>query len=393
MKLSRRVLELAESATLAVSAKAGKMKAAGVDVVSFGAGEPDFDTPAHVKAVAIDALNKGKTKYPNPAFGLLETREAVCKSLQRDAGLNYKPEEVIITSGGKEAAYLAFHALLDPGDEIVIPDPYWVSYPEMARLAGGVPIHVRGPESSDFKLTPELVRSVMTPRTRIFLINSPSNPSGVTYHPDEIRALATELQKHDIVVISDEIYDRLLYHGQKTLSYAAVSPMAFFQTLTLNSASKTFAMTGWRLGYAAGPVEIIRSMAKLQSQSTSGAATFGQIAYAAALTGDQEPVEKMRQEFERRAEHMWRRLTAMPGIRCPRPTGAFYCFPNVAASYKKLGVLGSIPFAEKLLEQALVAVVPGAAFGMDEHMRLSFATSMEQIDKGLDRIEKFLRGT
>jgi len=391
MKLSRRVTELAESATLAVSAKAARMRAEGVDVVSFGAGEPDFDTPAHIRQAAIDALHEGQTRYPNPAFGLTVARQAVCNSLARDANLRYGPEQVIITSGGKDAAYLAFHALLDPGDEVVIPKPYWVSYPEMVRLAGGVPVFAVGTEKNDYKLTPEILRSALTSRTRMFIFNSPSNPSGVTYHSEEVRALAGILQDRDVVVLSDEIYDRLLYDGQKTLSYAAVSDRAYAQTLTCNSASKTYAMTGWRLGYAAGPVEIIKSMAKLQSQSTSGAATFSQIAYATALTGDQACVEAMRVEFERRGAHMWRRLTDMPGIRCPRPTGAFYCFPNVSRTYGKLGVHGSIEFAARLLEQARVAVVPGEAFGMDQHVRLSFATGMPQIDKGLDRIEAFLR--
>ncbi len=391
MKLSRRVMELAESATLAVSARAARMKAEGVDVVSFGAGEPDFVTPDHIRQAAVDALNTGQTKYPNPAYGLAVTRKAVCDSLARDAKLRYSPDQVIITSGGKDAAHMAFHALLDSGDEVVIPKPYWVSYPEMVRLAGGVPVFAAGPEQNDYKLSPEILRSVLSPRTRMFIFNSPSNPSGVTYHPEEVRALAQVLQDRDLIVLSDEIYDRLLYDGQRTISYAAVGDRAYAQTLTCNSASKTFAMTGWRLGYAAGPVEIIKAMAKLQSQSTSGAATFSQLAYATALTADHACVEAMRAEFERRGEHLWRRLTAIPGVRCPRPTGAFYCFPNVSAAFKRLGVCGSIEFAARLLEEAKVAVVPGEAFGMDEHVRLSFATSMQQIDKGLDRIEAFLR--
>ncbi len=390
MRLSQRAESLKESATLAVSAKAARMKAEGVDVVSFGAGEPDFDTPAHIRQAAIDALNAGQTRYPNPASGLNVARKAVCDSLLRDAQLTYKPEQVIITSGGKDAAYLAFHALLDPGDEVIIPKPYWVSYPEMVRLTGAEPMFVVGPESRDYKLTPDLLRSAITRRTRMFVFNSPSNPSGVTYDPDEVRALANVLQEHDIVVLADEIYDRLLYGGQKTISYASVSAKAYAQTLTCNSASKTYAMPGWRLGYAAGPVEIIKAMAKLQSQSTSGAATFSQIAYAAALGGDQACVEAMRVEFERRGAHMWRRLTAIPGVRCPKPTGAFYCFPNVSAAFARLGVDGSTAFASRLLEEAKVAVVPGEAFGMDQHVRLSFATSLPQIDKGLDRIEAFL---
>lgn len=391
MRLSRRVTELVESATLAVSAKAARMKAEGVDVVSFGAGEPDFDTPAHIRQAAIEALNAGQTRYPNPAYGLAVARKAVCESLARDANLRYSPEQVIITSGGKDAAYMAFHALLDPGDEVVIPKPYWVSYPEMVRLAGGVPVFAVGPEKNDYKLTPEILRSALTPRTRMFILNTPSNPSGVTYHPEEVRALAQILQERDLIVLSDEIYDRLLYGDQKTMSYAAVGDRAYVQTLTCNSASKTYAMTGWRLGYSAGPVEIIKAMAKLQSQSTSGAATFGQIAYATALSADQACVATMRAEFERRGAHMWRRLTAIPGVSCPKPTGAFYCFPNVSAAYAKLGVRGSIEFAARLLEEARVAVVPGEAFGMDEHVRLSFATGIQQIDKGLDRIEAFLR--
>jgi len=274
MRLSRRVVELVESATLAVSAKAARMKAEGVDVVSFGAGEPDFDTPAHIRQAAIDALHAGQTKYPSPASGIAVARKAVCESLARDAKLRYSPEQVIITSGGKDAAYMAFHALLDPGDEVVIPKPYWVSYPEMVRLAGGVPVFTAGSEKNDYKLTPQVLRSVLTARTRMFIFNSPSNPSGVTYHPEEVRALAQVLQDCDLIVLSDEIYDQLLYDGQKTISFAAVSDRAYAQTLTCNSASKTYAMTGWRLGYAAGPVEIIKAMAKLQSQSTSRAATF-----------------------------------------------------------------------------------------------------------------------
>ncbi len=391
MKLSKRVTALAESATLAVSAKAARLKAEGVDVVSFGAGEPDFDTPAHIRRAGLGALEAGQTRYPSPAHGLLAARKAVCDSLLRDSKLHYDPDQVMITSGGKDAAYLAFHALLDPGDEVVIPKPYWVSYPEMVRLTGAVPVFVVGPRERDYKLSPELLRTVLTPRTRMFVFNSPSNPSGVTYDPEEVRQLAHALQEHDLIVLADEIYDRLLYGDQKTISYASVSDRAYAQTLTCNSASKTYAMPGWRLGYTAGPVEIIKAMAKLQSQSTSGAATFSQLAYAAALAGDQSCVETMRAEFERRGRHMWTRLTSMPDVQCPKPTGAFYCFPDVSKTYPRLGVSGSIEFAGRLLDEARVAVVPGVAFGMDGHVRLSFATNMASIDKGLDRLEQFLR--
>jgi len=259
------------------------------------------------------------------------------------------------------------------------------------RLAGGEPIFIAGPEERDYKLTPDDLQSALTDRTRMLILTSPSNPSGATYDPDEMRALAGVLEEHDLCVLSDELYDQLLFDGQQTLSYAAVSDKAYAQTVTVNAASKTYAMTGWRLGYAAGPVEIIKAMAKLQSQTTTGAVTFNQHALVAALTADQGPVKAMREEFERRAHYMYRRLAAMPGVRCLKPTGAFYCFPNVSATFTKLGVSGSGEFAGRLLERAKVAVVPGVAFGMDEHVRLSFATSMEQIEEGLNRIEAFLQ--
>lgn len=390
MKLSLRVTELAESATLAVSAKAAEMRAEGVDVVGFGAGEPDFDTPVHICDAAVEAIRAGETRYSKPASGLPEAKAAVCTKLERDNDLRYAPEQTIITSGAKGAAYLAVHAVVDPGDEVVIPLPYWVSYPEIVKLAGGTPVFVCGPGERDYKLTPGALESVLSDKTRMLIFNSPSNPGGVTYDPGEVRALAEVLADRDVVVFSDEIYDRLLYEGQESLSFAAASDDAYARTITANSASKSYAMPGWRLGYAAGPIELIRAMAKLQSQSTSGAVTFGQIALAKALTSDQSSVEEMRVEFERRAKHMWQRLTRMPGVSCPRPTGAFYCFPNVSATFGRLGVAGSAQFAEKLLDEAGVAVVPGIAFGVDAHVRLSFASSIEQIEKGLDRIEKFL---
>lgn len=390
MKLSQRAIDLAESATLAVAVRAAKMKAEGVDVVGFGAGEPDFDTPEHICEAGIAAIKAGHTGYPKPASGLAETKKAVCARFERVNGLSYTPQQTIITSGGKECIHLAVHAVIDPGDEVVIPAPYWVSYPEIVRLAGGVPVVVAGAVANDYKVTPDLLRPVLTDRTRMVIINSPSNPSGVTYEPDEIRALASVLTEREVLILSDEIYDELLYDGQRTLSYAAVNDDAYAQTLTVNSASKTYAMTGWRLGYAGGPVDVVKAMAKLQSQSTSGAATFSQIALATALTGDQSAIESMRVEFERRGKHMWKRLTSMSGVACPKPTGAFYCFPDVSATFARLGVSSSREFAARLLEEAKVAVVPGIAFGMDAHVRLSFATSMEEIDKGLDRLAAFL---
>jgi len=390
MKLAQRVLELAESATLAVSNKAARMKAQGVDVVDFGVGEPDFPTPEHVVRAGTSAIEGGQTKYSRPTSGIAAAKQAVCAKFARENQLTYAPEQVIITAGGKMGVYLAMHAVLNPGDEIVIPVPYWVSYPEIARLAGGVPVFVSGPKKNDYKLTPEILKTVLTRRTRMVVLNSPSNPSGVTYSPAETRALATVLQDRELVVLSDEIYDRLLFDGQQVLSYAAVSDAAYRQTVTLNAGSKSYSMTGWRIGYAAGPVELIKAMASLQSQSTSGAATFTQSALATALTTDQSAVEMMRAEFERRAKLMWQRLTAMPGVQCPKPTGAFYCFPDVSETYRRLGVSGSTEFAGRLLEEGRVAVVPGVGFGLDEHVRLSFATSLPDIEEGLRRIEKFL---
>jgi aspartate aminotransferase len=391
MKLARRILELHESATLAVAARAAQMKAQGIDVISFGAGEPDFPTPEHVAHAGANAILSGKTKYCKPASGTLEARRAVCAKFARDNGLTYQPDQVIITAGGKMAVYLAVHAVIDPGDEVVIPAPYWVSYPEIVRLAGGTPVFVAGAESRDYKLTPNDLARVLTPRTKMLILNSPSNPTGVTYAPDEIEAIARVLEGRNLYVLSDEIYDQLVFDGQATKSYAAVSESAYEQAITVNAGSKTYSMTGWRIGYAAGPADVIGAMDKLQSQTTSGAATFTQDALAAALTADQEKVSAMRSEYAARAALMWERLSAMPGVHCPRPTGAFYCFPKVSKLFPGLGFSGSTEFAEALLEKARVAVVPGIGFGMDDHVRLSYACSRREIHEGLDRLQWFLR--
>lgn len=391
MKLAQRVLNLEESATLAVSARAAKMQAEGINVISFGAGEPDFPTPPHIAQAGIQAITSGKTKYSKPASGSPAAKKAVCAKFARDNQLVYQPEQVIITAGGKMAVFLAVHAVIDPGDEVIIPVPYWVSYPEIVKLAGGIPVFVAGPPERDYKLTPNDLASVWSGRTRMFIFNSPSNPSGVTYTPDETRELARFLETRDAVILSDEIYDQLLFDGHQTLSIAACGPTAYNRTITLNAASKSYSMTGWRIGFAAGPRPIIEAMQKLDSQMTSGAATFTQEALVTALTAQQECVESMRVEFENRARRMWSRLTEMPGVTCPKPTGAFYCFPNVGRTFPRLGVSGSADFAEKLLEKARVAVVPGVGFGLDEHVRLSFACDAAHIEEGLNRMEKFLR--
>lgn len=390
MKLSQRVQALAESATLAVAAKAAQMKAEGIDVLSFGAGEPDFDTPNNVKDAAKRALDAGQTKYSKPASGIPDAKKAVCTKLKRENHLDYDPSQVIVTAGGKIACALAIQALIDPGDEVIIPVPYWVSYPEMVMLAGGTSVFLEGDESNSFKFTPEQLEAAITPKTRMLIFNSPSNPGGFTYSPDEVRAIAAVTAGKDLIVLSDEIYDRLVFGDQKFLSFAAVSPQAYEQTLTMNGGSKTYSMTGWRVGYVAGPQPIIKAMAKLQSQGTSGACTFVQHGLIEALTGDQGEVERMRVEFEKRGRHIYERLNALPGISCPKPTGAFYVFPNVSGTYAKLGVKGSLEFAAKVLEEARVAVVPGVAFGRDDCVRFSFACGMEQIDKGIDRLAKLL---
>jgi len=390
MKLSQRVQQMAESATMAVSAKAAAMKREGIDVVSFGAGEPDFTTPEHIRTACKAALDAGHTGYAKPTSGIPAAKEAVCSKLKRENNLDYSPSQVIITVGGKEALFLASAALLDEGDEVILPAPYWVTYPEQVKLCGAKVVKVAGDEANGYKLTPDQIADAITDKTRIFIFNSPSNPGGFTYSPEEVKAIADVVLKHDIIIFSDEMYDRLIYGNQKFMSFAAVGPEAYEKTLTFNAGSKAYAMTGWRIGYTAGPEPIIKAMAKLQSQTTSGTATFNQHALIQALTGDQSCVEKMRKEFETRAEYMYQRLNAIKGVTCVQPTGAFYAFPNVSGAFAALGVKGSLDFSAKVLEEAHVAVVPGIAFGMDDNVRLSFASSMEQIKEGCDRLEKLL---
>lgn len=395
--LADRVALVAESITLAVTAKAAALRKAGVDVVGFGAGEPDFDTPAFIKDAAKAALDKGQTKYtPTPCYP--ELKAAIADKFQRENGLAYKPENVTTGAGGKHCLYMAFMALVNPGDEVLIPSPYWVSYPEQAKLAGGVPVVVRGEEANGFKITPQQLEAAITPRTKVFIINSPSNPAGHAYSPAEQKALADVIARHPrVIVFSDEIYEKLAYAGLKTVSFATLHPDLFARTLTFNCHSKSFAMTGWRVGYIGGPKPIIDAINKIQSQVNSHITSFTQFPAVAALTDPRgaESVEAMRVEFEKRGEHMWRRLSALPRVTCVRPQGAFYCFPNVSAYFGKSAggakITDAVSFSAALLEQSHVAVVPGNDSGFDTHVRLSFATSMAQIDKGIDRIEAFLK--
>ena len=394
MRLSQRIQAVAPSATIAVTSRAKQMAADGIDVVSFGAGEPDFDTPDFIKAAAAKALAAGDTKYVPRAAAALKA--AIADKLARENGLTVAPEQVLVTFGGKHALYDAFQCLLDPGDAVAIPAPYWVSYPEQAKLAGGrcVPIPT-GPENG-FKITPDDIRRHAAD-AKILVINSPCNPTGVTYTPDELAGIAQAVLETDLIVFTDEIYEKLIYGDTKFVSFASLDPRLPARTLTFNGLAKTFAMTGWRLGWVAGPADVIKAMAGLMSHETTNPVSF---AVAGALAAYTDPaaaatIEAMRAEFEKRGRHMHERLGAIDGIDCVEPTGAFYCFPDVSAHYgRTLGgteVNSSLDFAAAALEHANVALVPGVAFGEDRCMRLSFATGLAQIDKGLDRLEKFLK--
>ena len=397
IQLADRMQLVSESITLAVSAKANALKKAGVDVVGFGAGEPDFDTPVFIKEAARIALDKGQTKYtPTPC--LPELKSAIAAKFNQENNLPYKPENITTGAGGKHCLYMAFMAVLNPGDEVILPAPYWVSYPEQVKLAGGVNKIIVGAEANGFKITPKQLQEAITPKTRAFVINSPSNPAGHAYTPDELRALADVVVKHpQITVFSDEIYEHFIYEGLKFVSFATLNPKLIEQTLTFNCHSKSFAMTGWRVGYIGGPKPVIDAINKLQSQMNSHITSFTQMPAVAALTDPRgkESITAMRREFEVRMRHMHERLCALPKIKCVRPQGAFYCFPNVSAYFgKTIGntkITDAVSFSAALLEQNHVAVVPGNDSGFETHVRLSFATSMQQIDKGLDRMGEFLR--
>lgn len=387
IRLSQRIQQVAPSATLAVTAKAKAMRAQGVDVIAFAAGEPDFDTPEHIKQAACDALAAGDTKYPTPASGIPGLRAAICDYLKKYSDLQYSPDQVCASVGGKDSLFLAFQVLLDPGDEVLIPVPYWVSYPEQVKLAGGTPVFVQ--PDRGLLASAAAIKAQISPKTRVLVLNSPSNPSGAAYVRDELAAIADVVRGTDILVISDEIYHRLILSGEPHTAFATL-PGMFEQTLTVNGFSKTYAMTGWRLGFAAGPLDVIKAMGRMQGQATSGPTSFVQTAAITALTGDQTCVDKMAVAYRRRGAAMVAALNAMPGVHCEPPRGAFYCFPDVSGTFAKLGVSDATGFAEMALEQAHVALVSGNAFGMPKHVRLSFATSDENIAEGLKRLGALL---
>ncbi|MBI9018735.1 MAG: pyridoxal phosphate-dependent aminotransferase [Phycisphaerae bacterium] len=390
MKISANAKSVSASITMAVTSRAQQLKAQGVDVVSFGAGEPDFDTPGFITDIAIEALRAGKTKYC-PAAGMIELRQAIADKLLQENGLEYKASQVVVTVGAKHAVYESLHATVDPGDEVIIPKPYWVSYPEMVKLVGGIPKIVNTDPENGYKLTPDLLKANITDKTTVLMLNSPNNPGGFCYSPEELKALGDAIKGTELVVISDEIYEKLVYGDMKFAAFAAVCPDLYDQTITINGLSKAYAMTGWRLGYVAGPQDLADAVNKMQSHMTSGTATFCQIAAIEALKKGQPDIERMHAEFSKRAEHIYKRLNDIGGVDCPRPTGAFYAFPKVSDLYCKFGVKDSVEFCQLLLEKINVACVPGAGFGCDDNIRLSFATSIEQIDKGLDRMAEYLK--
>ncbi|RLA84825.1 MAG: aspartate aminotransferase [Deltaproteobacteria bacterium] len=386
--LSSRVKKVKPSPTLAITARARAMKAKGVDVISLAAGEPDFDTPEHVKEGAIRALKEGFTKY-TPSSGIPELKEAICEKLERENGLSYTPQEVIVTCGGKQALYNIALALFEEGDEVIIPAPYWVSYPAMVLLAGAEPVILETEESEGFRLTPEALRSAITARTKALILNTPSNPSGTAYTKDELEGIAEVALEHDLWIISDEVYEHIVFDGFKHLSIATLSPEVKERTIVVNALSKTYSMTGWRIGFAAGPREVIAAMDTIQSQSTSNPTSFAQRGALEALRGPQQCVKEMREEYQRRRDLLYELILSIPGISCFKPKGAFYLFPNFGAyigdRFKDDGELCAF-----LLEEAHVATVPGSEFGKPGYLRLSFPLSPESLRKGAERIREAL---
>ena len=385
METATRLQQLTPSLTLAVDSKAKAMKAEGIEVYGFGAGEPDMDTPEHIKAAAIKALQDGRTKY-TPSSGIPELRQAISQKFLKDNGLDYKPSQVVVSSGAKHSCFNAIAAVVNEGDEVIIPAPYWLSYPEMVRLVGGEPVFVQTTQENNWKITAEDFENAMSPRTKMIIINSPGNPTGSIYTREELKALAEVAAEEDIFILSDEIYEKLIYDDASHVSVASLSKEAYDLTITVNGFSKAYAMTGWRLGYLGAPEAIAKVIDSLQSHSTSGPNSFAQKGAVAALKGSQQCVTDMRDEFNVRREYMYERLAAIPNLSTVKPLGAFYMLADIS----KFG-LSSTNFADRLLSKAEVAVVPGIAFGDDKTVRLSYATDLETIKTGLDRIEQFCR--
>ena len=385
MEISERAAQLTPSLTLSIDSKAKAMKAEGIDVCGFGAGEPDFDTPEHIKRAAIEALEAGFTKY-TPNAGIPELRQAIADKLVADNGLNYRAGQVVVSNGAKHACYNAILATCQPGDEVIIPAPYWVSYPDMVRLVGAEPVIVPTSERNAWKMRAEDFENAMTPRTKMLIMNSPGNPTGSVYTREELEAIVNVAAEEDIYVLSDEIYEKLVYDDVKHVSIASLSKEAYDLTITINGFSKSYAMTGWRLGYLAAPDAVTRAVDSIQSHTSSNPCSFSQYGALAALKGDQQPLADMREEFDMRRNYMFDRLSKISNVTAVKPQGAFYILVNIS----QLG-LTSQNFADRLLSKANVAVVPGAAFGDDRTVRFSYATSLDVIKKGLDRFQDFCR--
>ncbi|HEX4641487.1 MAG TPA: pyridoxal phosphate-dependent aminotransferase [Chthoniobacterales bacterium] len=385
MEISARAAQLSPSLTLSIDSKAKAMKAEGIDVCGFGAGEPDFDTPEHIKQAAIAALEAGFTKY-TPSAGLPELRQAIAEKLEADNQLSYRASQVVVSSGAKHSCYNAILATCQPGDEVLIPSPYWVSYPDMVRLAGAEPVIVQTNERNGWKMRASDFENAMTPRTKMVILNSPGNPTGSVYTREELEGIVEVAAEEDIYILSDEIYEKLVYDDFKHVSVGSLSKEAYELTITVNGFSKAYAMTGWRLGYMAAPEAVAKAVDNIQSHSTSHPCSFAQKGALAALKGDQQALADMRDEFAMRRDYMFDRITKIPNISAVKPQGAFYVLVNIS----QLG-LSSQNFADRLLSKANVAVVPGAAFGDDRTIRLSYATSIDIIKKGLDRFQDFCR--
>lgn len=394
LTLSKKAMAVKPSSTLAITAKAKEMKANGVDVVGFGAGEPDFNTPDNINEAAIRAINEGFTKY-TPASGIMELKQAICDKFKKFNKISYEPSQIVISNGGKHCLTNIFEAILNPGDEVIIPAPYWLSYPEIVKLADGVPVFIRGEKKDGYKVSAEQIKAAITPNTKALVLNTPSNPTGMIYTREELEAIAKVVVEADIYVIADEMYENLLYNGAEHVSIASLGEEIYKRTITCSGVAKGYAMTGWRIGYIGASVELAKVMGSLQSHQTSNPNSIAQKAALEAISGPQDTVEAMRQEFDKRRKYMYERFCKMPYVSTLEPQGAFYVFVDVTEAcereYKGEKIGSAAKIADILINDYSVAVVPCADFGFDDHIRLSYATSLEQIEKGLDRIETFLK--